>query len=756
MGRTMIMLVAGFCLAMTGAGRVLNMKSETKQNDKGNSMIAKVIEMLGEEKDKIKADLAAEEKTMSEYMQWCDDTQTELSYGIKSANSKLEELTAVITDSTAQIAALDEEITELGSEIAGFNSETDEAIAIRTKEHEVFLKVEEEQVAAVEQLEEMGVALKKQMASFTATPPPVAEEGEETAEAAFLQKKSPAASFDALLQITSNTTEKSAVDEKKVHFNHLKKALQIMVTSTWVDPETKKSLASLQKSGAFVQEEPNIDAHDGLPEGESAGGAMASQMESNEKSLEMFEGLKGKAEESLQRTRDEETKKQGEHEIHLMNLKQSIALAENDLDDAKKDHARISQEKAEAEEEKGDVEASKAADEKSLASTKLECDTTSEAWAKRQEEAKAEMAAIEKAKEILASRVTVLVQVKLKTKNPEASVQQTVKGQKMRQVLINHFRNLGNKLHSLAMLNLVTVAAQDPMANVKTLLKDLIAKLEKEAKEAADLHAFCQAEKKKTKAAMDKKNMEIDKLSARIEKASTTKQQLEELVATNSEEIAETEKGNAEATKLRNEQHENFVKIDTDFSGAAEAVDDAIDALKEYYGSAFIQTKSRTDTLSDTSNNAPPTFGGAKSDSAGGIMGILETMGEEFRKTVKENAATERENLKAYETLMQENKVAISTKDAEIKGAESQIKSLDVSLHDSGEDLKMVNKEKGAIEDYIAKLKPQCEGRVVPYEERKAKMEAEISGLKEGLSILEAESPAGAFAAFLQVKEHSH
>jgi len=757
MGRTMIMLVAGFCLAMTGAGRVLDMKSETKQNDKGNSMIAKVIEMLGEEKDKIKADLAAEETTMSEYMQWCDDTQTELSYGIKSANSKLEELTAVITDSTAQIAALDEEITELGSEIAGFNSEMDEAIAIRTKEHEVFLKVEEEQVAAVEQLEEMGVALKKQIASFTATPPPVAEgEGEETAEAAFLQKKSPAASFDALLQITSNTTQKSAVDEKQVHFNHLKKALQIMVTSTWVDPETKKSLASLQKSGAFVQEEPNIDAHDGLPEGESAGGAMATQIEQNEKNLEMFEGLKGKAEESLQRTRDEETKKQGEHEIHLMNLKQSIALAENDLDDAKKDHARISQEKAEAEEEKGDVEASKAADQKSLASTKLECDTTSEAWAHRQEEAKAEMAAIEKAKEILASRVTVLVQVKLQNKNPEDSVQQTVKGQKMRQVLINHFRNLGNKLHSLAMLNLVTVAAQDPMANVKTLLKDLIAKLEKEAKEAADLHAFCQAEKKKTKAAMDKKNMEIDKLSARIEKASTTKQQLEELIATNSEEIAETEKQNSEATKLRNEQHENFVKIDTDFSGAAEAVDDAIDALKEYYGSAFIQTKSRTDALSDTSNNAPPTFGGAKSDSAGGIIGILETMGEEFRKTVKENAATERENLKAYETLMQENKVAISTKDAEIKGAESQIKSLDVSLHDSGEDLKMVNKEKGAIEDYIAKLKPQCEGRVVPYAERKAKMEAEISGLKEGLSILEAESPAGAFAAFLQVKEHSH
>merc|ERR1719261_82852 len=103
---------------------------------------------------------------------------------------------------------------------------------------------------------------------------------------------------------------------------------------------------------------------------------------------------------------------------------------------------------------------------------------------------------------------------------------------------------------------------------------------------------------------------------------------------------------------------------------------------------------------------------------------------------------------------MNANKVVLSTKEAEIEGAESQIKSLTVSLSDSGGDLKMATKEKGAIEDYVAKLKPQCEGRVVPYEERKAKRDAEIAGLKEGLAILEAESPSGAFASFIQVQQH--
>jgi len=758
MGHSVIAFVAGLCLIATGSARAMQTKSEMKQNDKGNSMIAKVIEMLGEEKEKIKVDLGNEEKTMAEYMQWCDDTQTELFYGIKSAKAKLDELTAVITDSTAQIAALDEDIAELGNEIAERNTEIEDSEAIRAKDHEEFLKCETEQVAMVEELEEMGVALKKQIAAFTQTPPPVTEAPEtEGGEAAFLQKKSPAAEFDAFVQTASNTTQKSAADtaaeEKQARMQRLSKALQVMVTSTWVDPDTKKRLQNFQKKSALVQEAPDIDAHDGLAEGETAGGAMNTMVAENEKNLEMFEGLKGKAEESLQKMRDEETKKQGEHDIQMMTLKQAISLAENDLDDAKKDHGRISQEKAEAEEEKGDVEASMAADEKALEETKQECDATSAAWAHRQDEAKAEMAAIEKAKEILASRVTVFIQMKQKGRNAALykgdDIQQTVKQQKTRQVLITHFRDLGNKLHSLAMLNLVTVAAQDPMANVKNLLTDLIAKLEKEAKEAADLHAFCQAEKKKTTAAIDKKNMEIDKISTRIEMATAKKKELEELVAANSKEIAETEKVNAEATKLRTEQHENFVKVDADFSGAASAVDDAIDALQEYYGKSFIQTKSKTETLQ-------PTFGGAKSDSAGGIIGILETMGEEFRKTVKENAATEREAVKAYETLMQENKVVISTKEAEIKGAESEIKSLDVSLKNNGEDLKMVEKEKAAVEEYIAKLKPQCEGRVVPYEERKAKMEAEISGLKEGLAILEEESPSGAFASLLQVKQHSH
>merc|ERR1719159_1137505 len=169
-----------------------------------------------------------------------------------------------------------------------------------------------------------------------------------------------------------------------------------MVNSVWVDPESKKNLAKVNRE-ALLQEDPAAaPAADG---GDSAD------------NLAAFEGLKGKAEEALQRQRDEEVKKQNEHDLNIASLNQAVALAEDRLDDAKKDHSRISEDKSKAEGELADTEASKAADEKALESVTQECNDAAAAWDTRQKEAKAEMAAIEKAKEILASRVTVFLQV---------------------------------------------------------------------------------------------------------------------------------------------------------------------------------------------------------------------------------------------------------------------------------------------------------------------------------------------------------
>merc|ERR1711924_87526 len=142
------------------------------------------------------------------------------------------------------------------------------------------------------------------------------------------------------------------------------------------------SLATLTKDGSFVQQ------------GDEAAQDPVAPGDTKDDQLAAFEGLKGKAEESLQRMRDEEVKKQNEHSINIASLEQAVALAENKLDDAQKEKARISEEKAKASDEHAETSAAKAADEESLKSATAECTEAAASWDTRQKEAKAEMSAI--------------------------------------------------------------------------------------------------------------------------------------------------------------------------------------------------------------------------------------------------------------------------------------------------------------------------------------------------------------------------
>jgi len=131
-----------------------------------------------------------------------------------------------------------------------------------------------------------------------------------------------------------------------------------------------------------------------------------------------------------------------------------------------------------------------------------------------------------------------------------------------------------------------------------------------------------------------------------------------------------------------------------------------------------------------------PAFGGAKSDIASTIISVLEMSEEDFTTLLAESEATEDEAAKAYTALSDENKVSKATKETEAKGKASEVKSLTVQLGHSKEDHASVSSELDAVNAYVDKLRPQCEEKAMSYEEKKAKREAEIEGLKEALNIL--------------------
>merc|ERR1711918_182226 len=96
----------------------------------------------------------------------------------------------------------------------------------------------------------------------------------------------------------------------------------------------------------------------------------------------------------------------------------------------------------------------------------------------------------------------------------------------------------------------------------------------------------------------------------------------------------------------------------------------------------------------------------------------------------------------------QENKLAKTQMDQDVKYKTQEFKSLDKEISDLSSDRGTLNPELEAVLEYYSKLRDRCVAKPESYAERKARREAEISGLKEALQVLEEET------AFVQRKKH--
>merc|ERR1719313_1702689 len=208
----------------------------------------------------------------------------------------------------------------------------------------------------------------------------------------------------------------------------------------------------------------------------------------------------------------------------------------------------------------------------------------------------------------------------------------------------------------------------------------MIAKLLAEANEEATQKAFCDEEIGKSKKSQSEKTMTLDKLKARADKAETEKATLTGSIKELEAEIADIDKSQAEATKIRNDENAEYLKSSKDFKEAAAATEKAMVVLKEYYEGALLQVSV------ESKSSRQPEFGGAKSDTAHSIISILEMAAEDFTRTYTEIETEEVAKVKAFKKLSDENAVSKAEKSAEAKANASEVKSLTVALENNGED----------------------------------------------------------------------
>jgi len=279
---------------------------------------------------------------------------------------------------------------------------------------------------------------------------------------------------------------------------------------------------------------------------------------------------------------------------------------------------------------------------------------------------------------------------------------------------------------------------EDPFVKIKGLISDMIAKLTKEAEEDAQEKAYCDEQLAKTETKKSELDDDIAKLTSKIDKASAQSAQRKEEVTVLQAELATLAKEWKEMDRIRAETHADFVQAEKDLSLGLKGVRAALEKLREYYGGAAAMVQ----------QPAMPASHGKASGSGGGIIDILEVCESDFAKNLAEENQQESDAQSEFEKQTQENEVTKTTKTQDVKYKTIEFVGLDKAVADLSSDKATSNTELDAVMEYLEKMHGMCVSKAEPYEERAARREAELAGLKDALQVL------GGEAALLQRGRH--
>jgi hypothetical protein len=253
----------------------------------------------------------------------------------------------------------------------------------------------------------------------------------------------------------------------------------------------------------------------------------------------------------------------------------------------------------------------------------------------------------------------------------------------------------GRRLHSSMLSLLAQQIGADPFAKVKKMIDSMITRLLNEANEDAKHEGFCDKEFGKNKVTRNKLSEDIDGLQAAVEDGKATIMMLTEEIATLSKEVADLDSSMGEATKLRSEEKaKNKVTVE-DAVDAQKAVAAATAVLKEFYARASLATgllqlgaarpkmgTAEWDSLANPNYKGPvdkgekigaswghtdgmQTFGEkytGMQDEAGGVMALLEVVLSDFANLEAETKSAEASAQEAFDQFMVESKKTKATK----------------------------------------------------------------------------------------------
>jgi len=471
--------------------------------------------------------------------------------------------------------------------------------------------------------------------------------------------------------------------------------------------------------------------------------------------VDVLEDLKDKAETELAEARKAESNTKHNYEMMKQSLEDQMAADTKNMNEEKAAKEEAEEGKATAEGDLATTVKELKQAEEDLATANSDCMTTAA-------DHEATVAARTEELKVIATAEKILKESTSGAEGQTYSLLQMAAASKMQtradlanSEVITLVKKLAHDHHSAALAQLasrIAVIARygsknggDPFAKVKGLIGEMITKLEKEAEAEATEKAYCDEEMAKTEAKKSELDDDIAKLTNSIDKAAARSASLKEEVVELEKELGTIAKTQSELDGIRAEENANYKVAKAELEQGLGGVRKALGVLRDYYGGAAAMLQESDSKFSSFMQQPAAPQQHEKSSGAGGsIISILEVCESDFATNLAKEESAEADSAANYEKVTQENKVATATKSQDAKYKTKEAAALDKQITELSSDKETSSTELAAVMEYYAKIKERCVAKPETYEQRKARREAEIEGLKEALSILENE------AAFVQ------
>jgi len=654
--------------------------------------VSKVLQLLGQLQAKITKEGEVEEKMYTEYVEWCKNGHKDKGYEIKTAKGEIEDLSATIGKALADIDASKTKIEELSGSINTDETGLKAATEIRAKELAEFKATESELAEAVGMLDRAINILQRKMKG--------------SASSSLMQAK-----FDSKNMKSMLSALNTVVDAASLSLHDKQKLL---------------ALAQSQNSADDEDDEVGAPAPDAY---KAKSGSI----------IDVLEDMREKAQGQLDEARKEEGSAKHNFAMLRQSLEDQISADSKELGESKANKASAQETKAVAE---GDLAVTKkglADDEASLENLESDCSAKADDHDTSTQGRAEELKALAAAQKVLgemtgnaAAKVYSFLEIDatISTRADLTNVE-----------VVNTIKMLAKKEKSEELMQLAgrvtaairysKAAGEDPFAKVKSLISDMISKLQSDAQSEASHKEYCDKEMGESKAKMDELSANIDRLSAKKDKAVAMSAKLKGEASELQAELAVISRSQSEADKLRSQEHKAFVTAKADLEQGISGVRAALEVLREYYANAEAALVQQPD--------APGSHG--KSGGAGkSIISMLEVIASDFGKNLASEEVDEDTAAVSYEKLSMKNRISKAMKEKDVEYKTKEATSLDKSVTEMNSDVESSQSELDAVMEYKKGLIGACVVKPETYEERVARRQAEVDGLKEALKILEGQA----------------